>query len=83
MKKFILVNSYSLLLNFIFLLLLLVGIQNSNKREKVNLIQYETIYLPVSFIAGTSFIFGSVYGGIIFSSLRFINMKNKVSKRYE
>ena len=57
--------------NFSLFLLLMVGIQNSSNKIKVNLISAETIKLPVSFIIGLSFIGGSITGSFInFSSLK-------------
>ncbi len=50
--------------NFSLLLLLMIGIQNSSIKKKVNLIFNETVNLPVSFIIGISFISGSVTGSI-------------------
>ena len=67
-KKIIFVISFNLSLFF----LLLVGIQNSSKQIKINLIIQETIYLPTSFIIGVSFISGSITG-----SLLKINFQNK------
>ena len=63
-------------INFTFFLLLLIGIQNSSNKSKVNLLIDETIALPVSFIMGTSFITGSLLGGFI--TLNFVN-PNKYS----
>ena len=51
--------------NICFFLILLIGIQNSSNKSKVNLLINETIELPVSFIIGTSFISGSIFGGIV------------------
>ena len=57
--------------NFSLFLLLMVGIQNSSNKIKVNLISAETIKLPVSFIIGLSFIGGSITGNFInLSSLK-------------
>ena len=44
-------------------LMLMIGIQNSFNKSKVNLLISETINLPISFIIGTSFITGSLLGG--------------------
>ena len=55
--------------NFSLFLLLMVGIQNSSNKIKVNLISAETIKLPVSFIIGLSFIGGSITGSFINLSL--------------
>jgi len=52
-------------LNFTFFFLLLIGIQNSTNKSRVNLLINETIALPISFIIGTSFIGGSLLGGFI------------------
>ena len=46
-------------------LLLLIGIQNSSNKKKVNLLFNETIELPISFVVGTSFILGSILGNFI------------------
>ena len=51
--------------NATLFIVLLVGIQNSSYRGKVNLLINETINLPISFIIGTSFIFGSLTGSLI------------------
>ena len=51
--------------NSTLFLILLVGIQNSLVKKKVNLLLNETIALPISFIIGSSFISGSILGSII------------------
>jgi len=57
--------------NFSLFLLLMVGIQNSSNKIKVNFISAETIELPVSFVIGLSFIGGSITGSFIdLSSLK-------------
>tara|TARA_Y100001933_G_C18917781_1_gene529657 strand:- start:467 stop:628 length:162 start_codon:yes stop_codon:yes gene_type:complete len=43
----------------------MIGIQNSLNKSKVNLLIAETVNLPISFIIGSSFISGSLLGGII------------------
>ena len=45
--------------------LLIVGIQNSSSRKKINLMTQETINLPISFIIGVNFITGSLVGSIL------------------
>ena len=45
--------------------LLFIGIQNSSNKSKVNLLINETIELPISFVVGTSFILGSIFGSFI------------------
>ena len=56
---------FATLFNSSLLIILIIGIQNSTKKEKINLIVNETIKLPISFIIGTSFISGSILGSII------------------
>ena len=67
LKKFL----FNTTINFIFFFLLLIGIQNSSNKAKVNLLIDETIELPISFIIGTSFISGSLLGSFI--TLNFVN----------
>ena len=50
---------------------MIIGIQNSSKKSKVNLIINETVSLPISFIIGISAISGSLIG-----SLLTINLNN-------
>ncbi len=52
-------------INISFFLILLVGIQNSSNKSKINLLIDETIELPISFIIGTSFISGSLIGSLV------------------
>lgn len=66
-------------INIIFFLILLVGIQNSTKKTKVNFLTYESIKLPVSFIIGTSFVSGTFLGGLL--TLNFFK-KDGISERY-
>ena len=56
-------------LNSALLLMLIVGIQNSSYRKKVNLLISETVSLPVSFIIGISFISGSLMGSLLTNNL--------------
>ena len=49
-------------LNSCLFLLLMIGIQNSSNKSKVNFIINKTVKLPISFIIGTSFIGGSIVG---------------------
>ena len=60
-KKFLFIAT----INLSFLFILLIGIQNSSNKAKVNFVINETIELPVSFIIGTSFISGSLLGSLI------------------
>jgi len=62
-------SSKKLFFNFIFNLslftFLIIGIQNSNQKSKVNLLINQTIELPVSFIIGVSFITGSLLSSFL------------------
>ena len=60
-RKLLFISTFNLSL----FLLLMVGIQNSSTKKKVNLILGETITLPISFIVGVSFISGSLTGSLI------------------
>ena len=51
--------------NTVLFLFLIIGIQNSGNKSKVNILIDETVYLPVSFIMGISFISGSIIGNIL------------------
>ncbi len=56
---------FSIIFNSSLFLVLIVGIQNSSKKSSVNLLINQTIRLPISFIVGSSFISGSILGGIL------------------
>ena len=58
--------------NFCLFTLLIIGLQNNSKKIKVNFLIEETVNLPVGFIIGTSFVSGSIIGGL-FS----FHLKNK------
>ncbi len=58
--------------NTCLFLLLMIGIQNSSNKSKVNFLKNETVKLPISFIVGSSFIGGSIIG-----SLFNLNLTNK------
>ena len=60
LKKIVFAITY----NFLLFFLLMIGIQNSSNKRKINFFILETIKLPVSFIIGTSFISGSIIGSI-------------------
>ena len=57
-------------INSALFLMLMISIQNSSKKSKVNLIFNETVKVPVSFIIGTSFIGGSIIGGFLSLDLK-------------
>ena len=54
-----------LIFNSSLFALLVIGIQNSTNKSRVNLIYEETIQLPISFIVGNSFIAGSIFGSLL------------------
>jgi len=56
---------YSAIFNSCLFAILFVGIQNSSNKSKVDLLIKETIELPISFIIGSSFILGSIFGNFI------------------
>ena len=60
-KKFF----FSLLVNSSLFIMLVIGIQNSTYKSRVNLIMDETVELPRSFVVGFSFISGSFLGSFI------------------
>ena len=63
---------FTLTLNLSFFLILMIGIQNSSTKRKVNLLINKTISLPIGFVVGISFISGSLIG-----SLYKIELKDK------
>ena len=65
-KKLIFLVTFNLSL----FLILMIGIQNSSNKKKINFFISETVSLPVSFIVGVSFISGSLTGSIF--SLNFL-----------
>jgi len=58
LKKIIFATTF----NVCLFLLLMIGIQNSANKNKVNFLINETVNLPISFIIGSSFIGGSIIG---------------------
>ena len=55
----------ALIFNSCLFIVLFIGIQNSSNKNKVDLLIDETIELPISFIVGSSFILGSIFGNLI------------------
>ena len=51
--------------NFCLFTLLIIGIQNSSQKSKVDLFFDESVALPVSFIIGSSFISASILGSFL------------------
>ena len=62
----------AVIFNSCLFLVLFIGIQNSSNKNKVDLFIDETIELPISFIVGSSFILGSIFGNLIV-----LDMKNE------
>ena len=56
---------FAITFNTCLFFLLMIGIQNSTIRKKVNLFITETIALPISFIVGVSYISGSLTGNLL------------------
>ena len=51
--------------NSCLFVILFIGIQNSSNKNKVDFLIDETIELPISFIVGSSFILGSIFGSFL------------------
>ena len=77
-KKFL----FAFIFNTSLFLLLVIAIQNSSNKSKVNLVFEETINLPISFIIGISFISGSIIGGFYDINLKTKNIDGLKSKSY-
>ena len=71
-KKFI----FILIFNSSLFMMIILGIQNSSNKSKVNFILNETVQLPVSFIIGVSFISGSILGSYV--NINDVFKKNKI-----
>ena len=56
---------FSLIFNTSLFIILILGIQNSSIKNKVNFFFEKTVQLPVSFIVGVSFISGSILGSCL------------------
>ena len=56
---------HAILFNFSLFLILIIGIQNSSNKTKINLLIAESINLPISFTVGISFITGSILGSCL------------------
>ena len=57
----------TILINSLLFIFLIVGIQNSSNKKSINFLINKTIELPIGFISGTSFLAGSLLGGILTS----------------
>ncbi len=62
MSLFIKKLFFAAIFNSCLFALLFIGIQNSSNKSKVELLISESIELPISFIVGSSFILGSIFG---------------------
>ena len=62
MSLFIKKLFFAAIFNSCLFMLLFIGIQNSSNKSKVELLISESIELPISFIVGSSFILGSIFG---------------------
>ena len=56
---------FTLSFNSCLFLLLIIGIQNSSNKSRINFFINESVKLPISFIMGTSFIGGSLIGSFL------------------
>ena len=56
---------FAITFNSALFIILMVGIQNSSNKTKVNLLIGETVRLPISFVVGISFIAGSLTGSFL------------------
>ena len=65
MSLFIKKLLHSAIFNSCLFVLLFIGIQNSSNKSKVDLIIDDTVELPISFLVGSSFIVGSIFGSFI------------------
>jgi len=55
---------FAFIFNSSLFIFIMIGIQNSSIKNKVNLLIDETVNLPISFIVGVSFLSGSILGSI-------------------
>ena len=65
MSLFIKKLFFTAIFNSCLFALLFIGIQNSSNKSKVDLLITESIELPISFIVGSSFILGSIFGSFL------------------
>ena len=56
---------FTITLNAGLFFILVIGIQNSSQRSKINVLVGETVSLPIGFIIGMSFISGSISGSLL------------------
>ena len=65
MSLFIKKLLHSAIFNTCLFVVLFIGIQNSSNKSKVDFLINETIELPISFIVGSGFILGSIFGSFV------------------
>ena len=65
LKKFLIAITF----NSSLFIVLIIGIQNSSIKKKVNILIGETVSIPISFIVGVSFISGSLMGSLLTLSI--------------
>ena len=65
MRFFIRKLTLAIIFNSFLFVILFIGIQHSSTKTKVDLLSDETIELPISFIVGSSFILGSIFGSFL------------------
>ena len=75
MNKILISNISSIFFNFLLLAAIILGIQNSNEREKIRFIKYESFQMPISLIVGTSFVSGSLFANFFITILKIDNRK--------
>ena len=61
---------FTITFNSCLFFILIIGIQNSSNKGKINFLIDETIELPISFIIGSSFIGGSIMGSLFFNKFQ-------------
>ena len=64
-KRFLFIFFY----NFSLFFILLIGIQNSSNKTKIDFLLFKTVFLPISFTMGVSFISGSIIGNLLTISI--------------
>ena len=67
MFKIIKKNINPFLFNLILFVFLFLSIQNSTNKHKVIFLNYKSVEIPLSFIVGSSLIFGSFSSNILIS----------------
>ena len=56
---------FAILFNTSLFFMLILGIQNSFEKTNVNFLFRKSAKLPISFVIGTSFIAGSIFGNML------------------